>query len=244
MPEAMTGVTGTGAMSRMNNPNKHRKHFIRVCLVFPSVLAGQSGSGSGRSAYISVTNSQNQRGLIATTAMPIKQPRETGPKPMTAKTAKTARHLICAGFIIKGSVDKVAASLAVLPMAYQSPGIQDEGVVTLMQQYRECRPWNHPGHGQMKRGENKNAHRNHGMGTATKHAKTARLDANANQMFPSTAFTFLGLLIPYKRNECSIYHCSRLAISQVSSWWSRLANASSKASSPAAIAIGGPNLME
>jgi hypothetical protein len=42
----------------------------------------------------------NHCGLIATMYMPIKQPGETGPKPIMAKRANTERHLICVGFII------------------------------------------------------------------------------------------------------------------------------------------------
>jgi len=49
-------------------------------------------------------SSQNQSGLITNTYMPIKQPGETGPKPMIAKMAKTERHLICVRFMSVRSV--------------------------------------------------------------------------------------------------------------------------------------------
>jgi hypothetical protein len=94
---AMMGVVGMGAISIMNNPSKLRKHLSLACLV------GFSPSPSwkcGRLSYKSPARLRNHGGRAMTMYMPIKQPGETGPKPMMAKREKTKRHLICAAFIV------------------------------------------------------------------------------------------------------------------------------------------------
>ncbi|OAI05997.1 hypothetical protein A1353_09905 [Methylomonas methanica] len=50
-------------------------------------------------AYIFSIKVLNQRGRSATTYIPIKQPGETGPKPMIANRENTARHFIWDEFI-------------------------------------------------------------------------------------------------------------------------------------------------
>jgi len=92
MPIAMTEVTGTGAMSIMNNPTKHKKHFILACHDCSGGMAVTAGWGSA-SAYKLLMTFQNHSCLVTTRYMPIKQLGEIGPKPMIAKTANMERHL-------------------------------------------------------------------------------------------------------------------------------------------------------
>lgn len=99
MPNAITGVTGMGAISTMNNPNRLRKHFILVCLVFWVKAEGNGLWGIVLLAYMLPISSLNHSGLLTTIYMPIKQPGEIGPKPIMANTVNTARHLNWVRFI-------------------------------------------------------------------------------------------------------------------------------------------------
>ena len=83
-------------MSMMNNVNKLKKHFIRTAWFFP---LDRWAIGSAKFTYILLISRANQLGLITTIVIPIKQPGEIGPKPIIAKTEKTAKHLTCARFI-------------------------------------------------------------------------------------------------------------------------------------------------
>lgn len=83
----------------MNKVNKLRKHFIRTDLLCPALGLGMSAMGSAKPTYRWLMVRANQCGLFTTRYMPIKQPGEIGPKPMMAKTAKTARHLIWVRFM-------------------------------------------------------------------------------------------------------------------------------------------------
>jgi hypothetical protein len=88
----------------MNKQNRLKKHFFRVSSGFGG------GDGKGWSifpscVYTARASSMNQRGLATTVYMPIRQPGETGPKPMTANTLNTRIHLIRAMFIKLGYSD-------------------------------------------------------------------------------------------------------------------------------------------
>ena len=85
--KAITGVTGTGAISMMNKVNKHTKALIRMCLLSIKF-------GTLRLLYRLFANCKNHLGRIITTYMPIKHPGEIGPKPIMAKMANTAIHFI------------------------------------------------------------------------------------------------------------------------------------------------------
>ena len=98
MTNAMTCVTGTGAMSIMNNTTKLKNHFVLTCPTF-SVLSSVTGIGGRAFAYKLLMTSQNHCGLIMVKNMPIRQPGETGPKPIIAKMAKMKRHFIWVKFM-------------------------------------------------------------------------------------------------------------------------------------------------
>jgi len=103
IPNATTGVTGTGAISIMNNPNRLKKHFFLTCM--DCLAVSKVNFAWGRAfTYKLIMTSQNHSGLITTMYMPIKQPGETGPKPIIAKIANMERHLICVKFINVNSV--------------------------------------------------------------------------------------------------------------------------------------------
>lgn len=75
-------------MSNINRANKLRKHLKRVLFEGSEI----KDSGSDFPSYRSSASCKNHIGLFMTTYIPIKQPGETGPKPIMAKMAKIAMH--------------------------------------------------------------------------------------------------------------------------------------------------------
>jgi hypothetical protein len=92
-------VTGNGTISIINKTTKDIKHLIRTHLL---LLTGSADDIGGLS-YRLPASFKNHAGRVITMYIPIKQPGETGPKPIIAKMEKTEKHLICAEFKLKSS---------------------------------------------------------------------------------------------------------------------------------------------
>ena len=91
---AITGVTGTGAISIKNKVTNEKNAFILAFLIYVLLSNSSNRLFPQCVLYIANVKAKNHLGLINTTNIPIKQPGEIGPNPIIAKTEKTLKHLI------------------------------------------------------------------------------------------------------------------------------------------------------